>query len=75
MCNMWIAFFDGLHLFTGYNPESLPNQQRKCDLVPGESGVFSSLDLIPGEHYQVHGVEKNVSSASQTPMAQRFSFS
>lgn len=42
-------------------------------IFPGASGVFSTLDLTPRAHYEVHGEEENTSSASSTT-AQRFTF-
>ncbi|XP_045897567.1 uncharacterized protein LOC123965001 isoform X2 [Micropterus dolomieu] len=42
-------------------------------IFPGASGVFSTLDLTPRAHYEVHGEEDDTSSASNTT-AQRFTF-
>jgi len=33
-------------------------------LFPGASGVFSSLDLTPRAHYEVHGEDEVTTSAS-----------
>lgn len=42
-------------------------------IFPGASGVFSTLDLTPRAHYEVHGEQEDTSSASNTT-AQRFTF-
>lgn len=42
-------------------------------LFPGASGVFSSFDLTPRAHYEVHGEDEDTSSASNIT-GQRFSF-